>query len=992
MPSSTSIPIIVQGNSFSLAIPLQIYAISEGSMVLQDYTPDPTDQVSIQLKGSRRQYTYTPSITDNIAYIDLSGNEMADNYGIVVSIVKENGQRLRSFRTDQFFIVESSDDLTTDDIIEGLENNVIYLNSQAFVAGADGRGIDSIVKTGTSGLVDTYTIYYSDNTTSTFDVTNGAQGQQGEDGVGITSITKTSTSGLVDTYTIILSNGDTTTFDVTNGMNGVDLGEANIVNNLTTGGSTNVLSAEMGKVLKGLIDDFSGSLLMFKGSVTANEVTQYKFDGVVGLSYRLFNGSENAISALYLYDEGTIDSTPLLTNIEPDTYIDFTLPHDTNRIGIVWEGIDSAGWLSATCISFVQAIPIGIINPRMYGTTHTSYYFTMSDGEPASGSQEWGYIDYYFKVEPGTSITLKNFFKINGVTANYVFYDEQKQILSQGQGDGAVTVPANARFVRFCSRNTDNISVEGCIIFSYEQQDIADYLQNFNYNLNRNTVVSGKWLKTDGTMFSSATGSYAVYNLIDFTRTYYITASTSAGLNGGWAAYWFVDANGNMLSCQEIGTGDGDLGNYFTNIPIVAPEGAVQLYLQADTANVESITTAKTIISNYTELILNNIIKINSDIDTINDALGIQSLELFIPDEFDIIVNKPVQIFKYPLTLLSDYYAYSISISTVGTGISCTSTRRFSTITATAAGTYTLKIEVLNDELKVLAEKTVTIHANTATSPATMKNILLVGDSETAGVGGIPYADEVKRLLTSNDAATNTLPAGLGLSNIQLIGSNGASVARHEGYGGWTCATFLSANSPFYVNGAIDFNAYLAKDTIYDNAEFKGVDLIYITLGINNTIDANVVNGKLVLSNQAHKSGLISLLSKIREQIVEGSGTYANPNLKVVLLSYAFTDTDAYDYSHNTLYSDGNIMAMKYVSCAKANAEVAAMDEFSGFVTAKILSAQIDSENAYPKVSNIKSNPYMDTYETNTYEGVHPNTIGYRMFGASVVNDIIGEF
>lgn len=42
--------------------------------------------------------------------------------------------------------------------------------------GATGKGITSITKTGTSGLVDTYTITYSDNTTSTFTVTNGADG------------------------------------------------------------------------------------------------------------------------------------------------------------------------------------------------------------------------------------------------------------------------------------------------------------------------------------------------------------------------------------------------------------------------------------------------------------------------------------------------------------------------------------------------------------------------------------------------------------------------------------------------------------------------------------------------------------------------------------------------------------------------------------------------------------------------------------------------
>lgn len=134
MASSTSIPIIVQGNSFSLAIPLQIYVIQDGEMVLQNYTPDPTDEVTIQLKGSRRNYTYTPTIEGNIANIDLGGYELADNYAVVVTIVKQDGKRLRSFRTDQFFIVESSDDLTVDDIIQGLEENVIYLNAQAFIS------------------------------------------------------------------------------------------------------------------------------------------------------------------------------------------------------------------------------------------------------------------------------------------------------------------------------------------------------------------------------------------------------------------------------------------------------------------------------------------------------------------------------------------------------------------------------------------------------------------------------------------------------------------------------------------------------------------------------------------------------------------------------------------------------------------------------------------------------------------------------------------
>lgn len=77
--------------------------------------------------------------------------------------------------------------------------------------GADGRSITNVTKTGTSGLVDTYKITFSDNTHSTFTVTNGAS---------IKSIAKTSTSGLVDTYKVTLTNNATSTFTVTNG-NGI---------------------------------------------------------------------------------------------------------------------------------------------------------------------------------------------------------------------------------------------------------------------------------------------------------------------------------------------------------------------------------------------------------------------------------------------------------------------------------------------------------------------------------------------------------------------------------------------------------------------------------------------------------------------------------------------------------------------------------------------------------------------------------------------------
>ena len=111
----------------------------------------------------------------------------------------------------------------------------------------DGHGgIQSIVKSNTSGLVDTYTVTMADTTTSSFSVTNGraissiketaANGltrtytiafNDGSteaftvtDGRSITNISKTGTDGLADTYTIAYNDGSTGKYTVTNGAQG----------------------------------------------------------------------------------------------------------------------------------------------------------------------------------------------------------------------------------------------------------------------------------------------------------------------------------------------------------------------------------------------------------------------------------------------------------------------------------------------------------------------------------------------------------------------------------------------------------------------------------------------------------------------------------------------------------------------------------------------------------------------------------------------------
>lgn len=87
--------------------------------------------------------------------------------------------------------------------------------------GTDGVGISSITfkEKDVSGN-NVYTVTLTN--TNTYDITcpigpQGETGATGATGNGIASITKTGTSGLVDTYTITYTNGQTSTFTVTNG-------------------------------------------------------------------------------------------------------------------------------------------------------------------------------------------------------------------------------------------------------------------------------------------------------------------------------------------------------------------------------------------------------------------------------------------------------------------------------------------------------------------------------------------------------------------------------------------------------------------------------------------------------------------------------------------------------------------------------------------------------------------------------------------------------
>lgn len=92
-------------------------------------------------------------------------------------------------------------------------------------SGKDGKdGFSPIAKVTKTGEITTVSITDKNGTTTAkiYDGANGKDGVDGSNGVGIAKIEKTATVGLIDTYTIFYTNNTTTTFTVKNGKDGAN--------------------------------------------------------------------------------------------------------------------------------------------------------------------------------------------------------------------------------------------------------------------------------------------------------------------------------------------------------------------------------------------------------------------------------------------------------------------------------------------------------------------------------------------------------------------------------------------------------------------------------------------------------------------------------------------------------------------------------------------------------------------------------------------------
>lgn len=123
------------------------------------------------LKNNLTKYD---EVTFYLQFSKMQSNEM--------QIIKTS-EYLLKFK-NSFDIKEENLDIDTNITVKifELEERIKKIEESEITQGKDGRGILNIEKTATNGLIDTYTITFTDNTTTEINIKNGDQGLQGETG------------------------------------------------------------------------------------------------------------------------------------------------------------------------------------------------------------------------------------------------------------------------------------------------------------------------------------------------------------------------------------------------------------------------------------------------------------------------------------------------------------------------------------------------------------------------------------------------------------------------------------------------------------------------------------------------------------------------------------------------------------------------------------------------------------------------------------------
>lgn len=178
-------------------------------------------------------------------------------------------------------------------------------------------------------------------------------------------------------------------------------------------------------------------------------------------------------------------------------------------------------------------------------------------------------------------------------------------------------------------------------------------------------------------------------------------------------------------------------------------------------------------------------------IDLINTSNTL-AIKVNLPTTINAVIGDTIEIFYNSIVGVVDILKYNINFRTSGLNNEVLNKgNRYKNrwIYTPQEGDTDFKVtcDVYDMQNNLVGTGTSTLKVNAVkASPVTAKNVLCIGDSLTRGG---EWVTELRRRL----CGTGGTPTGLGLTNLNFIGTCGDNPNRYEGYGGWTFAKYTTA-------------------------------------------------------------------------------------------------------------------------------------------------------------------------------------------------------
>lgn len=424
--------------------------------------------------------------------------------------------------------------------------------------------------------------------------------------------------------------------------------------------------------------------------------------------------------------------------------------------------------------------------------------------------------------------------------------------------------------------------------------------------------------------------------------------------------FWLTGTNSILGTKPDFRGGTSASATFLSDGQFVVPVDVTHLYVYAQTSSRLTVKIRNLTVRDLKLKDESLPDKIIQDISALQEQVGVVSNpgKLIIPTFVDVLINTDCNLYFDAITTIPDQLLGFNLISGLSTSGLVLRRERSLKFKATDQQTNKLvSLYIRRPDWTILDAKNFNIRTIPVTGLSGTVNLMILGDSQAYNGASFIYA----KLADYTDITINR------------IGTVTSGGVKHEGRGAWEISDYLTNSTrggfenPFFVNGELDFNQYLA------NTGQATPDIVCVSIGGNDV----GLGGTGIVTDSAIEAVIV----KIKTFITAMSTAW--PNTTIVLQ----TITPG-GIRFNLSYNTGEYYKYNRMRASLRYVEEFDNGKFNPKVTVCCAGSWVDRENGYAYTLQQSADRIPDVQERVYSDPAHSNSDGYRQMADALASKI----